>query len=98
MWLQDLKFVEARLDTVDVTLCVITRVKQEQFLVTRRGGAICPSVDSRVCIDYERGTYILNTPISLKVCFITLSSMSPNRMFNHYSFRKHVVSCFVYIR
>ncbi|KAI0241801.1 hypothetical protein LSAT2_018629 [Lamellibrachia satsuma] len=65
--MKELKFVETRLDTVDVTLCVITRVKQEHFVVSRRGTAVCPTVDPRVCLAYDRGTYILNTPVSLKV-------------------------------
>ncbi len=55
------------MDVVGVTLCVITRVKTEQFDVGHRGAVICPTGDTRVCLGYERGTYIINTSVELKV-------------------------------
>ena len=49
------------------TFAVVTRLKRENIVVTKKGGKFASAVDQRIVLTFKHGTFKANTSFALEV-------------------------------
>lgn len=75
--IKEYRFVEARLKNLS-NLAVVTKLKRERFIATKKGGKLYSTVDPRISLSIGAGLFKVNTNIELEVSRIPLARRRSN--------------------
>ncbi|CAD5110688.1 DgyrCDS63 [Dimorphilus gyrociliatus] len=76
--IKEYRFVEARLKNL-TNLVVVTKLKRERFITTKKGGKLYSTVDPRISLSIGAGLFKVNTNIELEVQPVDLGLISELR-------------------
>lgn len=75
--IKEYRFVEAHMKKLS-NLAVVTKLKRERFVATKKGGKLYSTVDPRISLSIGAGLFKVNTNIELEVSRIPLARRRSN--------------------